>query len=315
MDKALFLHQIPDIKELFEVVAKERQLLPIIVEKDYWIMHCLWGLQQQNLSFELKGGTSLSKGFGIIERFSEDIDIQIYPQNNDVKIGKNQSKPKHIESRRVFFETIAKILKIDSMQFYRDNNFDDINDLRSAGIRGEYASLFTSVNSLKDGVILELGFDQTTPNIPCNITSWVFEKALSFNLNILDNRAKNVLCYCPEYTFVEKLLAISTKYRLQQAHQQIPINFLRHYYDIYKLLENERVINFIGTDAYKAHKQSRFRTNDQINIPENQAFIISDKQSRQLYSNEFVKKSSIYFGQQPTFDAVLQRIAKFTNML
>jgi predicted nucleotidyltransferase component of viral defense system len=43
------------------------------VEKDYWIMHGLYGLQQMGMSFELKGGTSLSKGYGIIERFSEDI--------------------------------------------------------------------------------------------------------------------------------------------------------------------------------------------------------------------------------------------------
>ncbi|MEA2882414.1 MAG: hypothetical protein QOH32_1670, partial [Bradyrhizobium sp.] len=42
--------------------------------KDYWIMHSLYGLQKLGLIFELKGGTSLSKGFKIIDRFSEDID-------------------------------------------------------------------------------------------------------------------------------------------------------------------------------------------------------------------------------------------------
>ena len=43
----ILLHQLPDAKELFEILAAEQRLLPIIVEKDYWIMHCLWGLQQQ----------------------------------------------------------------------------------------------------------------------------------------------------------------------------------------------------------------------------------------------------------------------------
>jgi hypothetical protein len=47
-------------------------LLSALVEKDYWIMHCPYGLSTQGLSFELKGGTSLSKGFGIIQHFSED---------------------------------------------------------------------------------------------------------------------------------------------------------------------------------------------------------------------------------------------------
>ncbi len=53
----------------------KKQVLPAIVEKDYW----LYGdYKQQGFQFELKGGTSLSIGFNIIERFSEDIDIQIH---------------------------------------------------------------------------------------------------------------------------------------------------------------------------------------------------------------------------------------------
>ena len=73
----MFLHELPDAKELFLVVSEEKGINPSIVEKDYWVMHSLWGLQQQGFAFELKGGTSLSKGFDIINRFSEDIDIQI----------------------------------------------------------------------------------------------------------------------------------------------------------------------------------------------------------------------------------------------
>jgi hypothetical protein len=41
---------------------------PALVEKDYWIMHAVFGLKQLGLRFELKGGTSLSKGFGVIPR-------------------------------------------------------------------------------------------------------------------------------------------------------------------------------------------------------------------------------------------------------
>lgn len=82
----LFLHELPNAKDLFEVVSNEKEILPIIVEKDYWLMHCLWGIQQQGFKFELKGGTSLSKGFGIIERFSEDIDVQIHPDTDVINI-------------------------------------------------------------------------------------------------------------------------------------------------------------------------------------------------------------------------------------
>lgn len=74
-----FLHARRDFGQLVSLIASERGIDPVLVEKDYWLMHCLWGLQAQGLRFELKGETSLAKGFGIICRFSEDIDIRIEP--------------------------------------------------------------------------------------------------------------------------------------------------------------------------------------------------------------------------------------------
>jgi len=312
----LFLHQLPNVKELFRVIAKEHPSLDEgLVEKDYWIMHCLWGIQQQGYRFELKGGTSLSKAFQIIERFSEDIDIQIHPNDANVKTGKNHDKLSHIDSRRNFFDKIANKLKIPDLTFSRDSAFDDVSDMRSAGIRAEYSTHFDPVPGLKEGVLLELGFDQTTPNMLCDITSWAFEKATELKLPIIDNRAKQAACYYPEYTFVEKLQTISTKYRKQQNEKTMPINFLRHYYDIYKLLANERILKFIGSPEYFAHKNARFRTQDEKDLSKNPAFIIPDPEVKKLYSDEFKKKSKIYYGKQPEFEEILDRILKHIKSL
>ena len=99
-----FLHERSDFKALVETVADSEKINdPALVEKDYWIMHAVFGLKQLGLTFELKGGTSLSKGFGIIQRFSEDIDIRIEPFDGlQVDTNPNHEKPKHIESRRQF---------------------------------------------------------------------------------------------------------------------------------------------------------------------------------------------------------------------
>lgn len=308
----IFLHELVNAKELFEIVANENGLLPDIIEKDYWLMHCLWGIQQQGYKFELKGGTSLSKGFGIIERFSEDIDIQIHPNDNSVKTGKNHDKTKHIESRKKFFDSTVKELNISGLHFERDHTFDDQSGkMRGAGIKAIYSSFFIGNISLKPGVILELGFDQTTPFIFCDITSWAYEKAAASNTSIIDNRAKNIACYSPEYTFVEKLQTISTKYRLEREKKIMPINFLRHYYDVYKLLENQRVVDFLGSDNYLEHKKLRFRVQDEIIIKNNPAFTIEDIETRRRYSQEFLKKSPIYFGKQPTFDEIIERIRQY----
>lgn len=321
-----FIHELPDAKDLFESIslekasAENKMLLPIIIEKDYWLMHCLWGLQKQGYQFELKGGTSLSRGYNLIDRFSEDIDIHIRPIEA-LPIGRNQMKPKHIEARREYFDRLASELNIPGLQFKRDLAFDD-EKFRSGGIRGEYTSCFDdnfsnagSSNLLKPGILLEVGFDQTTPNTLCNITSWAYEKVNSIQLDTIDNCAYQVACYNPEYTFVEKLQTISTKYRKYVEDNTLPVNFLRHYYDVYKLLETEQVLKFLGTDKYIAHKELRFRSADEKNIKKNDAFMIPNPKIRALFTQEFEKKSAMYFGDQPRFQDILERIAKHSDSM
>ncbi len=112
-----FLHNHPQFADLIAIVAAERGIDPALVEKDYWLMHCLYGLQQLGLKFELKGGTSLSKGFQIIDRFSEDIDIRVEPpQDQDVRTGRNQTKTAHIDSRRKFYDWLAETIRIDGIE-------------------------------------------------------------------------------------------------------------------------------------------------------------------------------------------------------
>src|SRR3989338_8650624 len=94
-----FLHNDPNFKDHIELTAvAERIKSAGLVEKDYWLMHALWCLQQ-NFKFHLKGGTSLSKGYDCIYRFSEDIDLKIEPDEQrcgfKVYTGKNHDDQKH----------------------------------------------------------------------------------------------------------------------------------------------------------------------------------------------------------------------------
>lgn len=62
-----FLHEHQQFKDLIQIVSDKLNVVPQLVEKDYWTMHSLWGMQQ-NMVFELKGGSSWSKGFQVIDR-------------------------------------------------------------------------------------------------------------------------------------------------------------------------------------------------------------------------------------------------------
>ncbi len=316
----MYLHESPDFEDLIRIVANEKRLLPELVEKDYWVTRALHGLAALGYAFEMKGGTSLSKGYGLINRFSEDIDIKIEPKSTGVQfpvhVGVNQTKKDlHIQSRKDFYDWIAEQISIDGFEsVVRDETFDD-KLFRSAGISLQYSSLFAGNPTLKEGVLLELGFAKTEPANELPITSWAAEKALTSGVQFLDSEPVHVRCYHPGYTLVEKLQAVSTKYRQWQPGSDLPKNFMRHYYDIYCLLGEQQVLEFVGTSEYLEHKESWFRQGDIKNISENPAFSVEDSSRRDTLEQEYSSKADMYFGEQIPLSVILERIAEHAHHL
>ncbi|MEO7048549.1 MAG: nucleotidyl transferase AbiEii/AbiGii toxin family protein [Ferruginibacter sp.] len=265
MPSPVYLHDHKDFADLLRIVGDEMDILSGLVEKDYWIMHVLYGLKEQKYDFELKGGTSLSKGYGIIDRFSEDIDIHIKPPNTfNINENPNNTKPANIAGRKAFYDWLASDIKIQGIvSQQRDEIFDETRYYRSGGIRLFYKPFAESVGGVKEGILLEAGFDDVTPNNKVTISSWAYDKAIqNAGINIIDNRAKDIVCYHPGYTFVEKLQTIATKFRKEQSGESERPNFMRQYYDVYCLLGDSKVQAFIGTEEYQAHKKKRFPAAD-----------------------------------------------------
>jgi hypothetical protein len=96
-----------------------------------------------------------------------------------VRTGRNQVKAAHIQSRKDFYDWLAQTIKIDGIdKVERDTAFDN-RDYFSGGIRLFYDSIADSVDGLKDGVLLEAGFDDVSPNEPKDISSWAYDYAAS----------------------------------------------------------------------------------------------------------------------------------------
>ena len=311
-----FLHQLPIFTELVDQLAQSLNVNSYLIEKDYWLMHCLWGLQQQGWKFELKGGTSLSKGHAIIERFSEDIDIRFEPPaDHALKTGKNHDKPAHVAARKDYFDWLAGNIQIPGLiGVTRATDFDDTS-YRNGGIVLNYPSVTQPLPGVKDGILLEVGFDLTAPNVPRTISSWAMDAALKAGLAVIDNRAVDVPCYALGYTLVEKLQTVSTKYRKQQETGNFAKNFLRHYNDIYCLLDQTEVQTFIGSTAYHAHKQLRFPKADNQHIASNEAFLLSDPAVRTLYERKYRETAALYYAGQVPFATIFDRIAQYRDRL
>jgi hypothetical protein len=74
----------PERRLIIEQVAARKGILPVIVEKDFWdcwVLGRIFATPAMASSVVFKGGTSLSKVFGVIERFSEDADLSVSPSS------------------------------------------------------------------------------------------------------------------------------------------------------------------------------------------------------------------------------------------
>lgn len=97
----------------------------------------------------------------------------------------------------MFFEKLREKIQIPGIaSVEHDKNYDDAI-LRNAGLRLRYESHFDSVLGLKDGILLEVGFDRTNPNRPVTISSWIVDFAAEKAMKFTDNRAVAIPCQDP----------------------------------------------------------------------------------------------------------------------
>ncbi len=237
------LHQ--DIKLFSDTLRAASQHLDIkleFVEKDYWITLVLSRLAKSKYVDEsvFKGGTSLSKGYNLIERFSEDVDIAII--NNNEKTG-NEIKN--------IIRTIEKEITSDLTELQMDG-------ITSKGSRFR-KSVFEYITSEKananNKLIIEINsFANPFPFQRLTIKSMVFdfltqtknEKYIEqYNLQSIE---VNVLS--KEQTILEKMVSL-IRFSFKENTVESISEKIRHFYDLFYLMKNPECIEFVASDSFK----------------------------------------------------------------
>ncbi|MEK7742767.1 MAG: nucleotidyl transferase AbiEii/AbiGii toxin family protein, partial [Elusimicrobiota bacterium] len=217
-------------------------------------------------------------------------------------------KPAQIKARFVFYDGLAGRIEIPGIVVERNRDFDGPK-AQNGGISLKYESLFQASPELKKEVLLEAGFEKTAPNEPRDFSSWASERARDAKRDVVDNRALGVKCFNPEYTFVDKLQTICRRFRQHRdrndAQRDRPRHFLRHYYDLYMLLDVERVKAFIGTDDYETYKKQKLKTTDAKEFASREAFLLEDPKRSALFEEEFEVMSFMLTPPRPSFADVL----------
>lgn len=240
----MILHENKEaFRQLVKATSEQLGIIPIFVEMDYWITYVLKNLHNSEYHNKVvfKGGTSLSKGYDLIKRFSTDIDLAIV-KGNDATNNSIKTLIREIE------KTIcAGLTEIED---------SDITSKGSKFRKSVYA--YPKMHDLEsaNSIIVEINsFYHPFPYRQLEISSFIyrflnsnsFENRVQefgltpFSINVLDKRQ----------TLVEKLVSlIRFSYDLETI-ENIG-NKIRHFYDLYYLMQDDECIAYVNSEAFKS---------------------------------------------------------------
>ena len=230
---------------IFAQIGNKLNIHPAAVEKDWWVVQTLAMIQELDVAPHIvfKGGTSLSKAWNIIERFSEDIDLALDKQFLCIDECKTVKQVKKLRSvtRKYINETfIPELQDKFSNAGYTDVKVE-LNEEEGKNLEPVQISVFYNSCTEKSSY--------TTPQVKIEIGSRSLREPFTnrvFSSLVGDHYPDKpfadapitVPTVNPERTLLEKLFLLHEEF--QKPAEEIRIKRLsRHLYDVEKLMQTE----------------------------------------------------------------------------
>jgi hypothetical protein len=233
--------------ELFTQVGVRMNLPPQAIEKDAWVTLILRMIFNSELAshFIFKGGTSLSKAFNLIKRFSEDIDLSIDRSylGFDSELTKGEIRKLRKACHTFVSEKLTSILTSELNSYGIDKRLynilvenEKISDQDPETIQVNYQSVFEEVSYLPKRVLIEVSARSLRePFQDVKINSLIDQQypEMDFVEPLFEVQATN-----PQKTFLEKLILLHEEFE-KPANKIRYLRMSRHFYDIGQILDSE----------------------------------------------------------------------------
>lgn len=308
---------------LFRNTAGKMKLNEAVVEKDFWVcilLDYLFHHYSYKDTFTFKGGTSLSKGYGLIKRFSEDIDLIL-----DWRVlGYSKEEP-WLSRSNIKQEMFNREINLNAERFIIDKLLPDLRNGFSAmlnrpvdleidneehqSINFNYPHTFSSEYILQ-AVKLEIGpLAAWTPAKEVKILSYAAEQYHK----IFTTAATNILTVTPERTFWEKATILH-----QEANRPVgsamPSRYSRHYYDMYCIAQshykNEALVN-VDLLRRVAEFKMKFYPRKWVKYEEaapGTLKLYPAEYSLKILRMDYAKMADMFYGAYPDFDEMMASI-------
>ena len=318
-----------ELELVIDSTSDKLNLSKAIIEKDLWvcmILDYLFSKFKYKDAIVFKGGTSLSKVYKLIERFSEDIDLALdwkilgygarepYEDRSNTKQIKFNDTLNH--DTKVFLKDellpvlqndFNKILTGKSWNFY-------IDEVDGQTICFDYPKSHTD-SSILQVIRLEIGC--LAESIPVNhrrITTYIEDVYPDvFNENI------EVIAVDSLRTFFEKLTILHRE--ANRVNGNYPTRYSRHFYDVYKMLltdikeksfENIKLLKAV-IDFKKKFYASNWAKYDEI--LEGKLKLIPAEEGLTVFSEDYDSMKKMLFGEKIPFDKIIKTLQKYEHEL
>ena len=228
-------------KELFLETSSRMHVTNAIVEKDFWVV---WVLDKLFIDKKLgkilmfKGGTSLSKIYGLIKRYSEDIDLIL---DWDLLTKENPNKPRTKTQQSKYNKSINEKAKV----YINDELLPKISEILTPycnckmkedgySIDIQYPAIFRD-KSLLPHILLEIGaLAMWCPSGEFEISSYASQEFPE----LFDRASCKVKAILAKRTFWEKATILHQEANRVQE-KKMPLRYSRHYYDLAMMANSE----------------------------------------------------------------------------
>lgn len=319
-------------RNIFEEIAKKMSLPEVAAaEKDWWVTRTLQLVFKTEIAPHtvFKGGTSLSKAWNLIDRFSEDIDLALDRKflgfnKADAEMNGSQVSKLRRQSFKYISENYFPLLQ---KTFY-DAGFTDVklalseiksNDEDPVKIEVSYTSITEPSEYLPPRVLVEIGSrSEKEPFSEKQFSSFVGEhfKGRNFADNSISIPTVN-----PERTFLEKIFLLHEEF--QQAAEKVKVDRQsRHLYDLEKLMGTEFGIKALADKNLYQHIVEHRKTITPIrgidyanHAPEKINPIPPDNMIAEWKKDYEQMQQSMIYRESLSFDKLIGRLTELKNRI
>lgn len=246
-----------DKQAIFTEVSANKNVPPAAVEKDWWIVRTLETIYDTSIAAHVvfKGGTSLSKAWGLIDRFSEDIDLALDRRflgfnQTDAEMTASQVTKLRKHSFKFIHEMYLAELKDGFIKAGLPVTLDIIDvtahDNDPLKIAVYYPATTEKVEYLQPRILIEIGSRSLIePFVPRSFASLVGEQYAGRPFADLPITVPTVT---PDRTFLEKIFLLHEEFQLPIGRIKVERKS-RHLYDLEKLMDTEYAASALGNLA------------------------------------------------------------------